>query len=183
MTETIALRRMPYALAVCAIIAGIAVWAVTAAPAGASARFDSKLAASAKTAKFAKWSSAPYTETAAVKRATAVAKAKTGKRLSVAPANTTTAVTTSSSSGGELAAAQAILNQKTAEYPILKGTTVEFGDARGYQAIAYYSSGRIVISRTHTASLERIIGHEIWHIIDYRDNGRIDWGENLPPKQ
>jgi hypothetical protein len=26
------------------------------------------------------------------------------------------------------------------------------------------------------------MAHEIWHIIDWRDNGRIDWGENVPPR-
>ena len=59
---------------------------------------------------------------------------------------------------------------------------MSFGNARGYQAIAYYTSGRIVISRSHKASLSRIINHEIWHIIDYRDNGKIDWGEHVPPR-
>lgn len=82
----------------------------------------------------------------------------------------------------ELAEARRILAEYVARYPILEGSTVEFGDARGYQAICYYQSARIVISTTHTASLERIIGHEIWHIIDWRDNGRIDWGENVPPR-
>jgi hypothetical protein len=82
----------------------------------------------------------------------------------------------------ELAQAQSILAGLVAQHPILKGTTVEFGDARGYQAIAYYQSGRIVISPTHTASLNTILNHEIWHIIDWRDNGRIDWGENVPPR-
>ena len=81
-----------------------------------------------------------------------------------------------------LSQAQAILNRYIAKYPILKGSTVSFGDAKGYQAICYYKSGRIVISSTHTRSLETIIGHEIWHIIDWRDNGVIDWGENVPPK-
>ena len=52
---------------------------------------------------------------------------------------------------------------------------------QGRQAIAYYKSGRIVISPSHTASLSRILNHEVWHIIDYRDNGVIDWGENIPP--
>jgi hypothetical protein len=80
-----------------------------------------------------------------------------------------------------LATAQAILNRYISQYPILKGSTVTFGDAKGYQAICYYQSGRIVISPTHTASLEAIMGHEIWHIIDWRDNGVIDWGENVPP--
>jgi hypothetical protein len=21
----------------------------------------------------------------------------------------------------------------------------------------------------------------VWHVIDWRDNGRIDWGESVPP--
>ena len=25
------------------------------------------------------------------------------------------------------------------------------------------------------------MAHEIWHTIDWRDNGVIDWGENVPP--
>jgi hypothetical protein len=66
------------------------------------------------------------------------------------------------------------------KYPILAGSTVTFGDAKGYQAICYYQSGRIVISPTHTSSLERIIAHEVGHILDWRDNGVIDWGENIP---
>lgn len=78
--------------------------------------------------------------------------------------------------------AQAILASYKARYPILQGVTVQFGNARGFQAIAYYKSGRIVICPNHDASLERIINHEVWHIIDWRDNNRIDWGENIPPK-
>lgn len=180
MTSTTAIRRLPQALAVCAIISGIAVWAVTAAPAGASASFDSPLSATTVVQKFNVGRTAPYTESAAVKRATAVPRVKTSKRLSVAPGSAPVVVNTTSTN--ELATARSILAQKIARYPILKGTTVEFGDARGYQAIAYYTSGRIVISRTHTASLDRIISHEIWHVIDWRDNGRIDWGESVPPR-
>lgn len=82
----------------------------------------------------------------------------------------------------ELAEARRILAGLIARYPILKGATVSFGDAKGHQAICYYKSGRIVISPTHTASLSRILNHEVWHIIDWRDNGRIDWGENVPPR-
>ena len=82
----------------------------------------------------------------------------------------------------ELSQAQSILAGVIAQHPILKGTTVTFGDARGYQAIALYTSGRIIISASHTASLSRILNHEIWHIIDWRDNGTIDWGENVPAR-
>ena len=99
------------------------------------------------------------------------------QKTSSAPAAAPAPAPTSS-----LGEAQAILNRYIAKYPILKGSTVSFGDAKGYQAICYYKSGRIVISPTHTRSLETIIGHEIWHIIDWRDNGVIDWGENVPPK-
>lgn len=84
--------------------------------------------------------------------------------------------------GDELAQAQAILAGYISRYPILAGTTVTIGATPGgHQAVAYYTVGRIVISPTHTATLDRILGHEIWHVIDYRDNGRIDWGENVPP--
>jgi len=85
-------------------------------------------------------------------------------------------------SQGKSENAQAILASYKARYPILQGVTVQFGDARGFQAIAYYKSGRIVICPNHDASLERIINHEVWHIIDWRDNNRIDWGENIPPE-
>ncbi|PKQ36916.1 MAG: hypothetical protein CVT59_10540 [Actinobacteria bacterium HGW-Actinobacteria-1] len=84
-------------------------------------------------------------------------------------------------STGELAEAKSILAGLIAKYPILKGTTVSIGTTPGgYQAVAYYQSGRIIVSSSHTASLSRILTHEVWHIIDWRDNGRIDWGENVP---
>jgi hypothetical protein len=86
------------------------------------------------------------------------------------------------SSGSELAQATSILASLKAKYPrYLGGVTVSIGNASGYQAVAYYTSGRIVISPKHTASLSRILNHEIWHIIDWRDNGRIDWRESVPP--
>lgn len=82
----------------------------------------------------------------------------------------------------ETTLARTILAGLQARYPrFLSGTTVEFGDALGYQAVSYYTIGRIVISPTHSASLTRILDHEIWHVIDYRDNGVIDWGESVPP--
>jgi hypothetical protein len=87
------------------------------------------------------------------------------------------------SSGSSLSRAQSILAARIAMYPILRGATVQFGDTKGNpQGICYYKSGRIVINPNHTRSLEVIINHEIWHIIDWRDNGRIDWGESVPPK-
>jgi putative cell wall-binding protein len=64
--------------------------------------------------------------------------------------------------------------------PILAGTTVDYGDAKGYQAISYYQSGRIVVNPNHTAPLKDIIVHEIYHVLDWRDNGRMDWGESVP---
>ncbi len=67
-------------------------------------------------------------------------------------------------------------------YRHLDGVTVTVGETPDHeQAIAYYTQGRIVLSPAHTATVDEIIAHEIWHVIDWRDNGRIDWGEDLPP--
>jgi hypothetical protein len=110
---------------------------------------------------------------AAPKRVAAAPTASKPRTVSTRPAT---------SSGDELSEARRILAGLIAKYPILKGTTVSFGDTKGYQAICYYRSGRIVINPNHTVSLSRILNHEVWHIIDWRDNGRIDWGENVPPR-
>lgn len=114
---------------------------------------------------------------------TAPARVRSAATDSTIAADSTIPVKASNASDGtsNITRARAILAGLIARYPILKGTTVQFGDARGYQAIVYYKSGRIIISPNHTASLERILNHEIWHIIDWRDNGRIDWGERVPP--
>jgi len=116
---------------------------------------------------------APQPATAAAPKRTASAPAAKPKTVSTKPAATST---------DELAEARRILAGLIAKYPILKGTTVSFGDTKGYQAICYYRSGRIVINPNHTVSLSRILNHEVWHVIDWRDNGRIDWGENVPPR-
>jgi hypothetical protein len=84
--------------------------------------------------------------------------------------------------GDETAQARAILAGLIAQHPTLQGVTVSMGETPGgYQAVAYYESGRILVNPNHTASLSRILNHEVWHIIDWRDNGVIDWGENVPP--
>ncbi len=67
-------------------------------------------------------------------------------------------------------------------YAHLDGVTVSVGETpHGEQAVAYYTQGRILIDRDHTASIQRILAHEVWHVIDWRVNGKIDWGEQLPP--
>lgn len=113
-----------------------------------------------------------------VKKAPSATKAYSPKRKTRA---TRTAKAAPKPAGSELAKAKAILASMIARYPILAGTTLSFGKTPGgYQAVTYYKSGRILISPTHTASLDRIVRHEAWHVIDWRDNGRIDWGENVP---
>jgi hypothetical protein len=82
----------------------------------------------------------------------------------------------------EQASAQSILDGLKATYPRYLGSaTVLFGDASGYQAVCYFTAARIVISPTHTVGLSRILEHEVWHVIDWQDNGAIDWGEAVPP--
>ena len=108
--------------------------------------------------------------------ATAPAKAQ-------ATGSTAPSTRPAASATDELAQAKSILAGLIARYPILAGTTVTFGDTPGgYQAVAYYKSGRIIVNPNHTASLSTILNHEVWHIIDWRDNGVIDWGENVPPR-
>jgi len=78
-----------------------------------------------------------------------------------------------SASGGE-EDAWSILAGLIAEYPILEGTSVSFGDAQGYEAITYYRSGTIVISPSHTYPLSTLIYHEAMHILDWRQDNDID---------
>ncbi|MHB1016761.1 MAG: hypothetical protein ACYC2X_02575 [Coriobacteriia bacterium] len=154
--------------------------------------FRSRIAAEPKTAMVLASTDSPLAKTirTAARTTTTIVKtsapvASTTRRT----AATSTTASTSSSAGSttaapadETAKARSILAGYISRYPSLSGTTVSFGDAKGHQAICYYKSGRIVISTTHTSSLERIIGHEVWHVIDWRDNGVIDWGENVPPR-
>lgn len=78
--------------------------------------------------------------------------------------------------------ANVMLRELQSEYRLLDGVTVRIGSTpRHAEAIAYYTRGEIVINTGHTVTLERILAHEIWHIIDWRDNGQLDWGEELPP--
>jgi site-specific DNA-cytosine methylase len=131
-----------------------------------------------------------HTKTRAVATKVAVKKATTtskrAKRLKTVLAyNTPAAPATDLATApvtGPQAEAQAIVNSLIARNPYLQQgpVTVTFGDARGYQAITYYTIGQIIVSPTHTASLDTILRHECGHIIDWRDNGRIDWGENIP---
>ncbi|MCE5204118.1 MAG: hypothetical protein ABFC80_08210 [Coriobacteriales bacterium] len=134
--------------------------------------------AASPSAKFPVLSAANPQVATSLKQPTVVKLATARVRASVSTRAFSTSV---SPRGDELSQAQAILRGLIAKYPILAGSTVSIGDAKGYQAICYYRSGRIVISSTHTASLSRILNHEVWHIIDWRDNGVIDWGENVPP--
>jgi hypothetical protein len=78
--------------------------------------------------------------------------------------------------------AEAALDRLKAEYPLLSGITVTIGSTpRGEEAVAYYTRDEILIDSGHKVDVETILAHEIWHIIDWRDNGRIDWGEYVPP--
>ncbi len=85
-------------------------------------------------------------------------------------------------SNASAAQANAVLKDLKTRFRYLDGVTVTFGSTPGsYQAVSYYKEGRIVINPRHSASVEEILDHEIWHIIDWRDNGRVDWGEGVPP--
>ena len=78
--------------------------------------------------------------------------------------------------------AKTALDVLASKYRYLDGVSVTVGTTPDdKQAVAFYTEGHIVISRAHTVSIDAILAHEIWHVIDWRDNGRLDWGEQLPP--
>ena len=75
-----------------------------------------------------------------------------------------------------------MLERLAARYRHLDGVRVVIGDTpNDEQAVAYYTRGTIVIDRGHDYTIGEILEHEIWHVIDWREDGRLDWGESLPP--
>ena len=121
--------------------------------------------------------------TAPVRRTVSKAAAVRHGTAKKASTKTTTAkVVAKSSSSSAIDTARSVLASLKAKYRYLDGVTVTIGKTPGgYQAVSYYTRGAIVISPTHTATITRILKHEIWHIIDWRDNGKIDWRESVPP--
>jgi hypothetical protein len=112
------------------------------------------------------------------------AKSTTVKRTTTKSTSTvkkTSGTAKTASTSDDLATAKSVLASLQAKYRYLDGVTVRIDDTpKNYQAVAYMGRGIIVINPNHTASISTILKHEIWHIIDYRDNGTIDWGENVP---
>ena len=195
MSTTRATRRAAATVAVAVALAAIAGFAPVqpADAAQLTGTFTSRISVDTNAATvLANTDSLTKTIRPATRSTTRISKPAPVTRRTAATTTRTssTGTTTSSTSTGsttaapadETAQARSILAGYIGQYPILAGTTVTFGDAQGHQAICYYKSGRIVISPSHTSSLSRIIGHEIWHVIDWRDNGVIDWGENVPPR-
>jgi hypothetical protein len=166
------------------IVAAVVPNVVTAEAAATSPVFRSKLGATAVANKIAASTEQPLSSSFTARARTAttiqpvVSKRTTTRTVS---SSTGSAAAAPVASGDELAQAQSILAGYVARYPILAGATVSIGDASRHQAVAYYKAGRSVISATHTASISTILKHEIWHIIDYRDNGTMDWGERVAP--
>ena len=164
-----------------ALVAGFA----PASESSQAAAAVGSLVAATPTVKVATQAAAPVAKTT-VRTRTAVAATRTSasttsKSTRTAVYKTAAATKTTAGSTSELAQARSILAGLIAKHPILKGVTVTMGSTpNSYQAVCYYRSGRIVVNPHHTASLSRILNHEVWHVIDWRDNGRIDWGENVP---
>lgn len=123
----------------------------------------------------------------AVKKATKRIRVKRGRKwvtitVPVAAFTTAPAPALVPAPVSEQEQARAIVNGLITRNAYLRQApvSVTFGDARGYQAITYYTTGQIIVSASHTASLDVILRHECGHIIDWRDNGTIDWGESIP---
>jgi len=106
----------------------------------------------------------------------------TSSRPSAALAAASSGTTAAAPAADDSARAEKILRELQGRYRYLDGVTVSVQPTpHGEQAIAYYTEGRILVSPAHTADIDTILSHEVWHVIDWRDNGRIDWRESLPP--
>ncbi len=82
----------------------------------------------------------------------------------------------------DLQQAKRVLAKLQKRYRYLDGITLRIDPTpQDRQAVAYYTDGEIVISPDHVATIDKILAHEVWHVIDWRDNGHLDWGEDLPP--
>ncbi len=80
---------------------------------------------------------------------------------------------------GKLAQAQQILDIQIRKNSILKGTSIYIRDCpNSWQGCAFYELGIIWIDPDHKASLEQIIIHECNHIIDWREDGDIDYDDS-----
>jgi hypothetical protein len=100
---------------------------------------------------------------------------KTSSTKSTTSKKSTTTQSSSRSSTSEQALARRILARYIARYPILRGVQVYIRECpNNWQGCAYYKQGIILIDPDHTASLERIIAHEVQHIIDWRQDHDID---------
>lgn len=74
--------------------------------------------------------------------------------------------------------AEQILAYYISKYPILKGVKVYVRDCpNNWQGCAYYTKGIILVDPDHTAPLQKIIEHEVMHIIDWRTDNKIDYND------
>lgn len=135
--------------------------------------------------RFKKWIHGTYsTTTNPIKLDRTHNQTWTAQFEQVTTASTTTITTSSTTPGStdDLRFAQSVINYYITACPILTGTVAEFGDTYGYQAISLGASKKIRLNPNHTVDTRVLIDHEIWHIYDYVDNGRMDWGESVPPR-
>lgn len=100
---------------------------------------------------------------------------------SVTPA---TAASTSARATADVLLARREIGRLATVFQHLDDVRVSVGATPdGAQAVAYYSRGSIVISPDHDEPVEVLLAHELWHIVDWRDDGQLDWGENVPPAE
>jgi hypothetical protein len=122
----------------------------------------------------------------AAAQAAAQGQEASGKRFSSAAARQRASGGESSAGGASSASAgyskqdeaNAILAGLIAQYPLLQGSVVYIQETpNGWEGAAYYKSGVILVNPNHTYSLYEIIYHEAMHILDWREDGKIDYND------
>jgi len=120
-------------------------------------------------------------------RASAGMSASAPKPAAVAPAEDSEASALAAKTAKRITDRQTqyaieVLGRLEKQYKHLDDVSVTLGQTpKGEEAVAYYTGNEIVIDTEHSVGIEKILAHEIWHVIDWRDNGELDWGEDLPP--
>ena len=97
------------------------------------------------------------------------------KKDNVSTANITLAADSRQDIQSKQIQADQILTALIAKNTILQGSTVVVRDCpHDWQGCTYYKTGEIWIDPDHTAPLEKIMIHEVNHLIDWRSDGDID---------
>lgn len=137
-----------------------------------------------KSRKVAGFSKSAKTNVSTKKKSASMTQAST-KKTAVSSSSYTKKSTSSAPSmtreqriAYEQRRAEQILSYYIKKYPILAGVKIYVRDCpNNWEGCAYYTKGIILVDPDHKHTLEEIIAHEVRHIIDWREDNKIDYND------